>query len=120
MKLLVLLVFSILSSQAEESQVLKWFSEGYDRGILKTNSAKGQTAEKLTEALDLPDSSEKINEIFTTLAPSVHLRSFKLALQDEADFSGIGAEQQNLKIRKVVQKVFIEVEETGTTTSFYR
>lgn len=41
----------------------------------------------------------------------------QLAFQDEADFSGIGARQQNLSISEVVQKTFIEVEETGAAVA---
>ncbi|KAF2893506.1 hypothetical protein ILUMI_12666 [Ignelater luminosus] len=94
--LLTLGIFSL--TQAEESQVLKEFSTGYNRfsagvyrELLKTNSgnflvcplsvdivlalvdsgAKGQTAKEISETLGLPDSFEKVNEIFTTLAPSL-------------------------------------------------
>ncbi|KAF2879679.1 hypothetical protein ILUMI_26485 [Ignelater luminosus] len=94
--LLTLGIFSL--SQAEESQVVKEFSTGYDRfsagvyrELLKTNSgnflvcplsvdivlaltdrgAKGQTAKEISETLGLPDSFEKVNEIFTTVALSL-------------------------------------------------
>ncbi|KAF2878867.1 hypothetical protein ILUMI_27303 [Ignelater luminosus] len=39
------------------------------------------------------------------------------AFKDSADFSGIGAAKDRLKITKVVQKTFIEVEEEGTTAA---
>ncbi|KAF2896171.1 hypothetical protein ILUMI_10007, partial [Ignelater luminosus] len=38
----------------------------------------------------------------------------KAAFEDIADFGGIGARKEELKISEVVQKAFIEVEETGT------
>ncbi|KAF2886118.1 hypothetical protein ILUMI_20055 [Ignelater luminosus] len=39
------------------------------------------------------------------------------AFEDFADFSGIGAAKDRLKISKIVQKTFIEVEEKGTTAA---
>lgn len=39
------------------------------------------------------------------------------AFEDFADFTGIGANQEPLKISKVIQKAFIEVEEKGTTAA---
>jgi serpin B len=39
------------------------------------------------------------------------------AFEDNADFTGIGANQEPLKISKVIQKAFIEVEEEGTTAA---
>ncbi|KAF2893508.1 hypothetical protein ILUMI_12668 [Ignelater luminosus] len=49
--------------------------------------------------------------------PILKTLGIKSAFQDKADFSEIGAEQQNLTISKVVQKASIEVEERGTAVT---
>ncbi|KAF2894773.1 hypothetical protein ILUMI_11399 [Ignelater luminosus] len=98
MKLLLLFAFGVLSTFAEDSQLLKEFSEGniqfsadVYKEMLKSNSgnflvcplsvdivlalvhagARGETAQQLSTGLHLPESHEKIEQIFTKLAPTL-------------------------------------------------
>ena len=49
--------------------------------------------------------------------PILQQLGVKDIFEDNADLSGIGAKKEPLKVTKVVQKAFIEVEEKGTTAA---
>ncbi|KAF2898649.1 hypothetical protein ILUMI_07520 [Ignelater luminosus] len=112
------------------AKFLKLDYEGGDVSmhIVLPNEKEGLAAleEKISDVLIPPEYGyEKVSvmipkfktETKIQFKPILQALGVKHAFKDDANFLGIGAHQEAIKISEVVQKAFIEVDEKGTTAA---
>ncbi|KAF2896169.1 hypothetical protein ILUMI_10005 [Ignelater luminosus] len=120
--------FEYYASSELQAEFLKLDYEGGDMSmhIVLPNAQEGLASleKRITEALIPPKYNfENISVVIPKFKigtriefiPVLKAMGVKTAFLDSADFGGIGANQEELKITQVIQKAFIEVEEQGTT-----